>query len=106
MAKGVDVDNSEIVTLPPVVKKRGRFFKIIVLGDMGVGKTCLTLRFCGEKFQKEFKSTIGFDFRDKIVEVDGETVKVRHAASRIQPRDVGESCLNLSLRLSRTRALA
>lgn len=44
---------------------------------MYVGKTCLTLRFCGEKFQEEALSTIGFDFRVKTVEVDGEPVELQ-----------------------------
>lgn len=78
MAKGDDMEYSETVTPSLVVKNHGRFFKIIVLGDMRVGKTCLTLRFCGEKFQEEIRSTIGFDFRVKTIEVDGETVQVRY----------------------------
>ena len=53
-----------------------RIFKIIVIGDSNVGKTCLTFRFCGSKFPDKTEATIGVDFREKTVEVDGEYVKV------------------------------
>ena len=80
LAKGGSAENSEARkrnTVSPVVETQGRFFKIIVLGDMDVGKTCLTLRFCGETFQKKVAATIGVDFRAKTAEVDGEMIKVR-----------------------------
>ena len=38
-------------------------FKIIVVGDMGVGKTCLILRFADDKFEENTKTTIGIDFK-------------------------------------------
>mmetsp|Transcript_32618 Transcript_32618/g.79359 ORF Transcript_32618/g.79359 Transcript_32618/m.79359 type:complete len:215 (-) Transcript_32618:552-1196(-) len=51
--------------------------KILLLGDSGVGKTCLALRFVGEKFQKSFKVTVGIDFKVKEFNVDGKSVKVQ-----------------------------
>mmetsp|Transcript_4840 Transcript_4840/g.6391 ORF Transcript_4840/g.6391 Transcript_4840/m.6391 type:complete len:217 (+) Transcript_4840:193-843(+) len=51
--------------------------KILLLGDSGVGKTCLALRFVGEAFQKSFKVTVGIDFKVKEFEVDGKSVKVQ-----------------------------
>lgn len=33
--------------------------KILVLGDSGVGKTCLTLRFCEDNFIPQYYTTIG-----------------------------------------------
>lgn len=60
-------------TLPP---PRTRIFKIIVIGDSGVGKTCLTYRFCAGKFPEKTEATIGVDFRERLVEIDGETIKV------------------------------
>ncbi|XP_060783256.1 RAB33B, member RAS oncogene family a [Neoarius graeffei] len=61
-------------TLPP---PRTRIFKIIVIGDSGVGKTCLTYRFCAGKFPDKTEATIGVDFREKIIEIDGEKIKVQ-----------------------------
>lgn len=54
-----------------------RVFKIIVIGDSNVGKTCLTYRFCEAKFLKNPEATIGVDFREKTLELDGENIKVR-----------------------------
>ena len=53
-----------------------RIFKIIVIGDTNVGKTCLTFRFCGGRFPDKTEATIGVDFREKSVDVDGEELKV------------------------------
>ena len=50
--------------------------KIIVIGDSNVGKTCLTYRFCGGTFLKNPEATIGVDFREKTLELDGESIKV------------------------------
>ncbi|KFP56183.1 Ras-related protein Rab-33A, partial [Cariama cristata] len=51
-------------------------FKIIVIGDSNVGKTCLTFRFCGGTFPDKTEATIGVDFREKTVEIEGERIKV------------------------------
>lgn len=54
-----------------------RIFKIIVIGDSNVGKTCLTFRFTGGSFPDKTEATIGVDFREKAVEIEGETIKVK-----------------------------
>uniref|UniRef100_A0A8D2N391 small monomeric GTPase n=1 Tax=Zonotrichia albicollis TaxID=44394 RepID=A0A8D2N391_ZONAL len=54
-----------------------RIFKIIVIGDSNVGKTCLTFRFCGGTFPGKTEATIGVDFREKTVEIEGERIKVQ-----------------------------
>ena len=58
------------------VEKQKRIFKIIVIGDSNVGKTCITYRFCGGKFPEKTEATIGVDFREKNVTVEDETIKV------------------------------
>lgn len=55
-----------------------RIFKIIVIGDSNVGKTCLTFRFTGGSFPAKTEATIGVDFREKAVEIEGERIKVGH----------------------------
>ena len=54
-------------------------YKVIVIGDSGVGKTCLTFRFCNGRFPSsglgsDTEATIGVDFREKIIEdtLDGK----------------------------------
>lgn len=61
-----------------VIEKQSqrRIFKIIVIGDSNVGKTCLTYRFCSGKFPDKTEATIGVDFREKQVNIDKEQVKV------------------------------
>ncbi len=56
---------------------QARVFKIIVIGDSNVGKTCLTYRFCGGKFLQNPEATIGVDFRERTLQLDGENIKVR-----------------------------
>lgn len=53
-----------------------RIFKIIVIGDSNVGKTCLTYRFCSGKFPDKTEATIGVDFREKTVDLEKEQIKV------------------------------
>lgn len=60
-----------------ITEKQKRVFKIIVIGDSNVGKTCLTYRFCGGKFPAKTEATIGVDFRERAIEVDGEHIKLQ-----------------------------
>lgn len=54
-----------------VISRKKKTFKIIVIGDSGVGKTCLTYRFCSGKFPSTpTDATIGVDFREKIITLD------------------------------------
>lgn len=64
-----------------------RIFKIIVIGDSNVGKTCLTFRFCGGTFPDKTEATIGVDFREKTVEIEGEKIKVMQTAWEGKRRD-------------------
>ena len=50
-------------------------FKCIIIGDSGVGKTCLMVRFAEDTFKREFASTIGVDFTNRNIELDGERIK-------------------------------
>lgn len=45
--------------------------KVIVVGDLAVGKTCLINRFCKDVFDKNYKATIGVDFEMERFEVMG-----------------------------------
>ncbi|XP_053313042.1 ras-related protein Rab-34 isoform X2 [Spea bombifrons] len=45
--------------------------KVIVVGDLSVGKTCLINRFCKDTFDKNYKATIGVDFEMERFEILG-----------------------------------
>ncbi|XP_009978180.1 PREDICTED: ras-related protein Rab-37-like, partial [Tauraco erythrolophus] len=51
---------------------------VMLLGDSGVGKTCFLLRFKDGAFLSgTFIATVGIDFRNKVVAVDGVKVKLQ-----------------------------
>jgi Ras-related protein Rab-1A len=52
-------------------------FKIVIIGDSGVGKSCLLLRFADDSFTDTYISTIGVDFRFRSVNIDGKIVKLQ-----------------------------
>mmetsp|Transcript_28302 Transcript_28302/g.39493 ORF Transcript_28302/g.39493 Transcript_28302/m.39493 type:complete len:211 (+) Transcript_28302:163-795(+) len=51
--------------------------KIILLGDSGVGKSCLLKSFMGKEFSEGYVSTIGVDFEMKQTIVDGKKVNLQ-----------------------------
>ena len=52
-------------------------FKILTIGESGVGKTCILRRFVENKFLKSHLATIGIDFRTKAVKVYGKAIKLK-----------------------------
>ncbi|MHA1792403.1 MAG: GTP-binding protein [Promethearchaeota archaeon] len=54
-------------------------FKVIVLGDGGVGKTAMTVRFSQGYFQESYKMTVGVDFSVKLIQIPSpeRTFKVK-----------------------------
>ncbi|KAJ2080831.1 ras GTPase [Coemansia sp. RSA 988] len=52
-------------------------FKLLLIGDSGVGKSCLLLRFADDTYTESYISTIGVDFKIRTIELDGKTVKLQ-----------------------------
>lgn len=52
-------------------------FKILVVGDSGVGKSCLLRRFADGRFSGQHQSTVGIDFKVCTVELGGNVVKLQ-----------------------------
>ncbi|KAM3142557.1 hypothetical protein pb186bvf_005459 [Paramecium bursaria] len=50
--------------------------KLLVIGDSGVGKTNIILRYCENNFHPSHLSTIGIDFKLKTIDVDGTRIKM------------------------------
>ncbi|XP_065556167.1 ras-related protein Rab-7a-like [Artemia franciscana] len=77
-----------------VLKDKSRkkiFLKVIILGDSGVGKTCLMNQFVLRKFSKEYKATIGTDIVSKEVMVDDKlvTLQIWDTAGKKRFRSLG-----------------
>ena len=51
--------------------------KLLVIGDSGVGKSSLLLRFADAGYTDAYISTIGVDFKIKTIEIDGKTIKLQ-----------------------------
>ncbi|GAB1605878.1 ras-related protein Rab-8A-like [Argonauta hians] len=52
-------------------------FKLLLIGDSGVGKTCVLFRFSEDAFNTTFISTIGIDFKIRTIELDGKKIKLQ-----------------------------
>jgi len=53
------------------------FFKILLIGDSGVGKSCILLRFADDSWTESHISTIGVDFKIKTLNCDGKVIKLQ-----------------------------
>ncbi|POW02413.1 hypothetical protein PSHT_12132 [Puccinia striiformis] len=51
--------------------------KLLLIGDSGVGKSCLLLRFCDDAYTPSFITTIGIDFKIRTIELDGKRIKLQ-----------------------------
>eukprot|EP01105_Mastigella_eilhardi_P004676 TRINITY_DN1624_c0_g1_i6.p1 TRINITY_DN1624_c0_g1~~TRINITY_DN1624_c0_g1_i6.p1 ORF type:complete len:104 (-),score=2.06 TRINITY_DN1624_c0_g1_i6:520-831(-) len=60
-------------------------YKIMLLGNAGVGKSSLVHRFADNTFNGTYTATIGIDFKTRAVELDGQRIKLQIWA-RFPPR--------------------
>lgn len=52
-------------------------FKVVLIGDSGVGKSNLLSRFTRNEFDLETKTTIGVEFATSTIEIDSKTIKAQ-----------------------------
>jgi len=52
-------------------------FKVVLIGDSGVGKSNLLSRFTRNEFNLDSKSTIGVEFATRSIQVDAKTIKAQ-----------------------------
>ena len=60
-----------------MAKPYDHLFKIIIIGNHAVGKTCILNQFCHNEFDPLTKSTHGIDFKIRTIELDGEKFKLQ-----------------------------
>lgn len=51
-----------------------KLFKVLVIGDLGVGKSSFVLRYVKKRFAEGYKPTLGVDFALKTIELDPRTI--------------------------------
>ncbi|CAG9313594.1 unnamed protein product [Blepharisma stoltei] len=52
-------------------------FKLVIIGDSGVGKSCLLIRYAENTFAETHVATIGVDFLLRNLSIDGESVRLQ-----------------------------
>ncbi|TDG99198.1 hypothetical protein EPR50_G00207470 [Perca flavescens] len=58
-------------SVTPCIEK---LFKVLVIGDLSVGKSSIVLRYVNKRFDERYKASIGVDFALKTLEWDAKTV--------------------------------
>ncbi|XP_030212361.1 ras-related protein Rab-15 [Gadus morhua] len=66
-----------IMNISAMTKQYDILVKLMILGDSGVGKTCLLRRFTEKEYHPYHISTIGVDFKMKTLDIDGVKVRVQ-----------------------------
>ncbi|KAG9389656.1 Small GTPase superfamily [Carpediemonas membranifera] len=51
--------------------------KLLLIGDSAVGKSCLLLRFSEDQFTPSFITTLGIDFKLRVIETNGKKIKLQ-----------------------------
>ena len=77
--KGIPVPDDEfnIELLPEDFAQYDISFKIIVIGDSGVGKSCLTTQAVRNNFEEFYQATVGFEFLTFNMRINNNVVKLQ-----------------------------
>lgn len=59
------------------MKDNDYLLKILLIGDSGVGKSCILLRYSDDHYEDSYMSTIGVDFKIRTFEMGGKIVKLQ-----------------------------
>lgn len=70
-------------------EKREHLYKILVIGELGAGKTSIIKRYVHQFFSQHYRATIGVDFALKVLNWDPHTI------IRLQLWDIAGIFINL-----------
>jgi GTPase SAR1 family protein len=72
------------------------FFKVLIIGNSGVGKSCLLLRSVQAMFNDNYISTVGVDFKVRTIKIEGKSSKLQ----------IGDAATRIAFTRSRSRSTA
>ena len=75
--KSIDDCNFEIEVLSPELNFCDLCYKIIVIGDSGVGKSCLAIQAIQNKFVDLYRATVGFEFLSFNLRINKVVIKLQ-----------------------------
>ena len=76
-ADNPDNDNEDYEILPDDHQVYVLNFKLIVIGDSGVGKSCLTKKATRNIFENYYSPTIGFEFYTFVIRIKEKIVRLQ-----------------------------
>ncbi|XP_034166648.2 ras-related protein Rab-38 [Pangasianodon hypophthalmus] len=59
------------------MQRREHRYKVLVIGDLGVGKTSIIKRYVHQHFSANYRATIGVDFALKVLHLDQDTIRLQ-----------------------------
>ena len=71
------MDLLSITEITDMVDGEDYIFKIVIIGDSGVGKSNILSRFIHNEFTQESKATIGVELQSKVYLINGKKIKVQ-----------------------------
>jgi small GTP-binding protein len=74
------IDNLNKVIIEPLGEDYLQFdlsFKIIIIGDPGVGKSCISVKAIKDKFIEGYETTVGFDFFTYCIKMNGQIIQLK-----------------------------
>ena len=72
-----DDSNLKIEILSPDINVCDLTYKTIVIGDSGVGKSCLTVQAVHNKFEELYRATVGFEFMSFNIRINKVVIKLQ-----------------------------
>ena len=72
-----DISSEDILVLPESKLNHDLCFKIIIIGNCGVGKSSLVNQGVLEKFSSNYQTTLGFDFFSMFVKIEDKVIRLQ-----------------------------